>query len=185
MISKSSPQLWARGVAKGNVSLGLQGGREDKTVNMCDLICDFCLYICFCDLSVQSTVSMTATCFLSAVNIYALYIYLLLGDRLLLIVFLSEVGNFCYCILEVRRRNVPSLAWIQIVCFQLNSDRKSVTCRGEKKHMWGKHGGHKKLLKAREQQCSSKNELGKKGILRESSVKWKPSGITEQVSIKD
>lgn len=71
---------------------------------------------------------MRATCFLSAVNIYASHISLLLGDRWLLIVFLSEVGNFCYCILKVCKKNVPSLAWIQIVCFQLNSDGKSVTC---------------------------------------------------------
>lgn len=81
---------------------------QEKWWTCVTLSMTFCLYIRFSDFSVQSTVSTRAACFPSAVNVYASPISLLLGDRLLLIVFLSEVGNFCYRILKACKRNVAS-----------------------------------------------------------------------------
>lgn len=125
---------------------------EQEKQQTCEFIYDSCLYIVcayiyihniytFClyillfssDFSVQSTVPARAACFPCAANICALSISLRLGYRLLFMIFLSEVGNSCYCILKACKTNVASLAWAWIVAFQFILERKSV--KYVKKHL--------------------------------------------------
>ena len=134
-----------------------------KTVNPCDFIHDFCLYIHFSNFLAQSAVSTRAVCCPSTVNTCASSIALLLEDRLTFIIFLSEAGNFCYCLLKECKTNAASLAWTQVVVPSLIQTENWSSVRRE--HLWEKGGRYKQLLKAREQQCSSKNKL-ETGILK-------------------
>lgn len=117
------------------------------------------------------------SCLPCAVNICPSTVSLLLGDRLLLLTFLSEVCYFCSFILKTCKRNMASLPRMWIIRFQLNLDRKSVKCVN--RSLVREKLRIQRVLKAREQQCSSERKPAGKRNITEGSVKGKPGEVAE------